>query len=73
MSRQAEEALQYWRSFLRDPYHRLWDPRYEGCGCWGCCTDMDRVRSILEIVAHHLPRRDARRFRRMLAAIDEDW
>jgi hypothetical protein len=71
--RQTEEALQLWRGFMRNPYHRLWDPRYEGCGCWGCCTDMDEVRAVLEIVAHHLPRRDAQRFRRMLAAIDENW
>jgi hypothetical protein len=34
---------------------------------------MDEVRAVLEIVAHHLPRRDAQRFRRMLAAIDENW
>jgi hypothetical protein len=34
---------------------------------------MNRVREVLEIVAFHLPRRDARRFRRMIAAVDEDW
>jgi len=34
---------------------------------------MNQVREILEIVAHHLPRRDARRFRRMVESADEDW
>src|SRR5215831_16477319 len=65
---QTEEVLWLWRMFLRDPYHRLWDPRY-GCGYWECCPDIDEVHAILGIVAHHLPRRDAHRFRRMLAAI----
>ena len=73
MPGQAEEALKFWRAFMRNPYHRLWDPRYGGCGIWGCFTDMDRVREVLEIVACHLPRRDARRFRRTIASIDEDW
>jgi hypothetical protein len=73
MPRQTEEALQAWRAFMRSPYHRLWDPRYEGCGCWGCCYDMNQVREVLEIVAHHLPHRDARRFRCMVDAVDEEW
>jgi hypothetical protein len=34
---------------------------------------MNEVRKVLEIVAHHLPRRDARRFRRMIASVDEEW
>ena len=73
MPRQTEEALRFWRGFMRSPYRRLWDPRYEGCGVWGCCPDMNRVREVLEIVAHQLPRRDARRFRRMIEAIDDAW
>lgn len=73
MPRQTEEALELWRRFMRNPYRRLWDPRYGGCGCWGCCNDMNRVREVLEIVAHHLPRRDARRFRRMVEAVDDEW
>lgn len=58
---------------MRYPYHRIWDMDYQGCGCWGCCTDYDRVRAILEVVAWHLPHRDARRFRALAAAIDEQW
>jgi hypothetical protein len=73
MPRQAEEALDAWRRFMRDPYHRLWDPRYAGCGCPDCCPDMNEARATLEIVTHHLPPRDAHRFRRMIALIDEDW
>jgi hypothetical protein len=34
---------------------------------------MNRVREVLEIVACHLPGRDARRFRRMIASVDEHW
>jgi hypothetical protein len=34
---------------------------------------MNQVREVLEIVACHLPRRDARRFRRMLESVDDDW
>ena len=70
---QAEEALRFWKLFVSDPYHRLWDPEYEGCRCWGCCTDLDEVRTVLEIVAHNLPKRDARRFRQVLGAVDEGW
>jgi hypothetical protein len=70
---QTEEALRLWRLFLRDPCHRLWDPRYPGCEYWGCCANMNEVRALLEIVADRLPPRDARRFRQMLKAIDEDW
>lgn len=73
MPRQTEQALKSWRGFMRDPYHRLRDSRYEGCGYWECCPDINQIRETLELVAHHLPRRDARRFRRMIASADEDW
>jgi hypothetical protein len=73
MPRQTEQALKFWRGFMRNPYHRLWDPRYEGCGYWECCPDMNQVRETLELVACHLPSRDAHRFRRMVASVDEDW
>jgi hypothetical protein len=66
-------ALRHWRNFVRDPGHRLYDPSYEGCGVWECCPDMIEVRRLLEIVACHLPRRDARRFRALVAEIDADW
>ena len=65
---QAEQALRYWQLYLRDPYHGRWD-RPDSCGEWYCCPDLDEVRQVLEIVAHNLPPRDARRFRSMLAAI----
>jgi hypothetical protein len=42
MAGQAEEALKFWRGFIRGPYHRLWDPRYEGCGF----ADHDHVKSF---------------------------
>lgn len=67
------EALRLWAEFLGDPYHRLYDPKYEGCGYWGCCTDPWEVRTYLEAVAHALPRRDARRFRSELSDLDERW
>lgn len=70
---QAEEAFRLWRQLLRNPYHRLWDPRYEGCDHWQCCPDLNQVQEILEIVAHHLPQRDARRYRRLLESINDDW
>jgi hypothetical protein len=31
------------------------------------------VRQLLEVVAHALPRKDARTFRRLLARLDDDW
>jgi hypothetical protein len=67
----AEQALQYWRTYLRDPYARLWD-RPDSCGDWHCCPDINEVRTILRIVAHNLPPRDARRFRSVLAALGGD-
>ena len=67
------QALQLWAAVLNDPHHRLYDPRYEGRGFWECCTDPWEVRSYLEAAAHVLPRCDARRFRAMLAQMDERW
>jgi hypothetical protein len=69
--RQAEQALRYWQLYLRDPCHGRWD-RPDSCGEWYCCPDLGEVRRVLEIVAHNLPPRDARRFRSMLAAIGDD-
>lgn len=69
----VEEALRIWEAHLRDPYRRLYDPQYEGCRMWGCCTPIDDVRELLSIVEHHLPRRDARRLRARLEALDELW
>ena len=63
----AEQALRYWQSYQRDPYARRWD-RPDSCGDWHCCPDIDEVRTILRIVVHNLPPRDARRLRSALAA-----
>jgi hypothetical protein len=68
----AREALDAWTRLLRDPYHRLFDPAY-GCGVLACCPDPDELRRILHMIAHTLPRHDARRFRRRLAQLDEQW
>lgn len=67
------DALREWALFLSNPHHRLYDPKYPGCGYWGCCTDPDEVRSYLEAAAHVLPPQDARRFRKRLAELDERW
>jgi hypothetical protein len=69
----AATALRLWEENLRDPYRRLHDPRYEGCGIWECCTPIDEVRELLSIVVHHLPRRDARRLRARIEQLDELW
>jgi hypothetical protein len=68
----AREAVDAWTRFLRDPYHRLFDPAY-GCGVLSCCPDPDELRRILHMVARTLPRQDARRFRRRVATLDEQW
>ena len=69
--RSAEQALQYWRAYLRDPYARRWD-RPDSCGEWYCCPDIGEVRAVLRIVLHNLPPRDARRFRCVLASLGGD-
>jgi hypothetical protein len=68
----AREALDDWTRFLRDPWHRLFDEKY-GCGMQACCPDRTMLRGVLEIIAHALPRKDARRFRRKLAQLDDAW
>ncbi|WP_433790617.1 hypothetical protein [Actinoplanes sp. CA-252034] len=68
----AREALDAWTGFLRDPFHRLFDPA-SGCGVLACCPDPIELRRLLHIVAHALPRHDARRLRRRLAQWDEQW
>ncbi|HEY3905458.1 MAG TPA: hypothetical protein VGM14_16240 [Streptosporangiaceae bacterium] len=69
----AAQTLRLYAQHVRHPYHRLYDPRYEGCGYWECCSDPCEVRQVLEIVAAALPRRDARQFRRRLRALDDAW
>ncbi len=69
---QAEDALRLWRAYVRDPYHQRWD-RPNDCGQWPCCPDIQEVQTVLELVAHCLPPRDARRFRRVLEAAGKSW
>src|SRR5437868_3595779 len=68
----AHQALQAWTMFLRDPYHRCFDPQY-GCGEFMCCPDPVELRGMLDTIAHALPPRDARMLRRRLAALDDQW
>ena len=68
----ARQALDAWERFLRDPYHRLFDPAY-GCSILACCPDPDELRAILAAVVRALPDRDARRLRIQLAELDECW
>lgn len=68
----ARETLDAWVSFLRDPYHRLFDPKY-GCGVPMCCPDPVELRATLHAIAHALPPKDARRFRAYLTKLDDHW
>jgi hypothetical protein len=51
---QAEQALRYWRAYLRDPYAWRWD-RPDSCGNWHCFPDIvlhvspQRVSQLLKI------------------------
>jgi hypothetical protein len=68
----AREALDAWTLFLRDTYHRLFDPKY-GCDVPMCCPDPNELRATLEAIAHVLPRKDARLLRVRLAKLDARW
>ena len=68
----CHEALKAWAQFLRDPYHRRFDPQH-GCGELMCCPDPVELRGILETVAHALPAKNARAFRQRLAILDDQW
>jgi len=65
-------TLLAWTRLLGDPYHRLFDPT-EGCGDPMCCPDPTELRRTLAMAAAALPSRDARVFRKRLAALDELW
>lgn len=65
-------AIRDYRRWLQDPGHRLWDEKY-GCGVPECCPDPVDLREWLEIVVHHLPRRDRRRFQELIDEIDALW
>ncbi|GIG93033.1 hypothetical protein [Plantactinospora endophytica] len=64
--------LDAWTRFLRDPYHRLFDPT-NGCGVLACCPDPIALRHILHIIIHALPKQDARALRRRIAELDDQW
>jgi hypothetical protein len=66
-------SLRWWSYFVQNPYHRLYDPRYGGCGIFECCPDPAEVRYILDVACHVLPKRDAKAFRRRLADLDAQW
>jgi hypothetical protein len=70
----AAEALRVWERFVRDPMHRQWDSQY-GCGYMQCCPDPNELRGLLDVVAHALPARDARAFRKRLEPVLKcaDW
>jgi hypothetical protein len=68
----AREALDAWTLLVRDPYHRLFDPKY-GCGVPMCCPDPIDLHATLEAIVHILPRKDARQMRARLAALDANW
>jgi hypothetical protein len=69
----SREAIEHWERFVRDPAHRLYDPRYEGRGIWECCSPMLEVQAILHVVERSLPRRDAGRLRARLDQVNECW
>ncbi|WP_214325180.1 hypothetical protein [Nonomuraea sediminis] len=64
----AADALQAWSLFLRGPAHRLFDPKH-GCVETMCCPDPLELRAVLAI----LPPEDARKLRRSVDEIDEQW
>jgi hypothetical protein len=68
----ACDVVDAWTLFLRDPYHRLFDPQY-GCGELMCCPDPVELRSIIETIARALPKQDARAFRQRLSILDDQW
>ncbi|OQO94669.1 hypothetical protein B1813_00750 [Saccharomonospora piscinae] len=68
----AAEAFHSWARFVRDPMRRQWDLQY-GCRLLGCCPDPDELRDVLDLVADALPAKDARAFRKRLAALDDLW
>lgn len=68
----ARHALDARELFLRDPYHRRFDPSYS-CGELLCCPDPAELRAILTAVVRALPEKDARRLRTRLAELDEAW
>lgn len=72
----AREALDAWARFVRNPYHRLYDPDHRGCGEPMCCPvfpDAYELRAMLESIVRILPRKDARFLRSRLVELDAGW
>ncbi|WP_226961940.1 MULTISPECIES: hypothetical protein [Streptomyces] len=66
------EALRRWRTFVREPGHRLWDERTNGgCLIWACCGDPFEAREFLESVMRALSRRSARELRALVEPLDD--
>lgn len=66
------ESLARWREIVRLSHHRLLI-RQEGCGIWRCCGDPHEVRELLEYTMRAMSRRHARRLRKLVAALDEQY
>ncbi|WP_254708717.1 hypothetical protein [Streptomyces lunaelactis] len=69
----VSESLRRWRSFVHEPNHRLWDPRYPGCTEWLCCGDPIRARENLEGAMQALPGQAGRELRVLVLALDERY
>lgn len=65
-------AMRIYRRWMNDPAHRLRDDNY-GCGVAECCPNPRDLREWLEVVAHHLPRRDRGTIQTLLNEIDARW
>lgn len=55
------------------PISRKGHGAWTACGEPLCCPAPAEVRRVLDLVAHHLPRADARRFLARVAALDDLW
>ncbi|RMI40103.1 hypothetical protein EBN88_13420 [Streptomyces triticirhizae] len=66
------EALRRWRTFVREPGHRLWEePANGGCLVWACCGDPFEAREFLESVMLALSRRARSELRALVAPLDD--
>ncbi len=70
--RTVERALRRWTALPAPLDHRLRDPE-SGCPACEPWDNLAGARYLLGVVADALPRRDGRKFRRQLTALDEFW
>lgn len=68
----VSDALGTWSWFVRHPWHRLWDES-AGCGVMECCPNPPELRWVLDVVVAVLPPNDARKLRKQIEALDEQW